>query len=220
MKSLRRFAANDLASNPSYNFRKKRIRIFNVLLANVNKEIIYILDIGGSSDFWNFWEKHLSYDIKITLINLSFDVINKNRGIVGDATNLSFIRDKKFDIILSNSLIEHLYDFDNQMNFAKEIKRIGDFYFIQTPAYLFPLEPHFLFPFFHWFPKKVRIFLHRNFNLGWYKAEPDYMKAKKNVDEIRLLKKKEITKMFPNSKIIVERLFLFPKSYIITNMVK
>lgn len=66
----------------------------------------------------------------------------------GDATNLSQYSDKSFDIVFSNSVIEHLYTKENQISMAKEVNRVGKNYFIQTPNYWFPIEPHWVFPSF------------------------------------------------------------------------
>lgn len=218
MQSLRKYAANNIEKNASYNFRERRIKIFSELLRNFKSSCICVLDIGGESNFWNYWKQHLSKKIDVTLINISHDAINGNKGIVGDATNLDFIKDNQFDLVFSNSLMEHLNTFENQKVFAREIRRIASFYFVQTPAFLFPLETHFLFPFFHWLPKRIRIILHQKFNLGWYNAEADYLKAKKHVDEIRIMKKGELQTIYPEGRIIVEKYFLFPKSYVITNL--
>lgn len=49
---------------------------------------------------------------------------------------------------------------------AREIRRIGKHYFVQTPNCLFPIEPHFLFPGFQWMPSFLKVILIRHYNLG------------------------------------------------------
>ncbi|MBC8844888.1 class I SAM-dependent methyltransferase, partial [Escherichia coli] len=73
------------------------------------------------------------------------------------ATDLSEIDDQQFDIVFSNSVIEHLYTWENQEKMAKEVLRVGKYHFIQTPNYWFPIEPHWVFPFFQFLPKSIRI---------------------------------------------------------------
>jgi hypothetical protein len=218
MKWLRNFAANDKHNNSSYKFRAKRFELFNKLLIKSNFEKTDILDIGGTNYFWDQWKKFLNPNLSITIVNIAKTAIFGYKGILGDANNLSFLKNNTVDILLSNSLIEHLGEFQNQKIFAEEVQRISKYHFIQTPAFLFPLEPHFLFPFFHWLPKFVRIFIHQKLNLGWYNKEENYKTAKTNVEEIRILRKSDLKKMFPKSKIIVEKFIFMPKSYIVTNL--
>ena len=53
-----------------------------------------------------------------------------------------------YDIVHSNSVIEHLYNFENQKKMASEIIRVGQKYIVQTPNKYFFLEPHYLASFF------------------------------------------------------------------------
>ncbi|MCX7610758.1 MAG: class I SAM-dependent methyltransferase [Ignavibacterium sp.] len=175
-----------------------------------------ILDVGGWYHFW----KNMEFDKThhhITILNIE-EIKSENQNIVciiGDGTNMSQFNDKEFDIVFSNSVIEHLFTYENQEKMANEIRRLSNYHFVQTPSFYFPIEPHFLFPFFHWLPKKLRIWLVSNFSLGWYKRTKNKNDASKIVDEIRLLKYSELIKLFPESKIIKERFMGFTKSYIV-----
>ena len=100
MKSLRKFAANDLKKNASYNFREKRINLFDALLKTIKKDKIRILDVGGSSIFWEFWGEKIHLKSDIVLINLNKNEISNHSGIVGEAPNLGFIKRNSFDIII------------------------------------------------------------------------------------------------------------------------
>jgi len=217
MKWLRKYAANDIRNNKSYFFREKRFSFFVDLLEKNNIKNT-ILDIGGTNYFWKQWESFFRENLCIILVNLDKSAIKGYQGIQGNANNLLFIKNKSVDVVLSNSVIEHLGGNEKQEIFAKQVQRIGLYYFIQTPAFLFPLEPHFLFPIFHWLPVKLKIFLHGKFDLGWFEKEPDIKKSEIDVESIRILKKRELRKFFHEGKIITERYLFFPKSYIITNM--
>ena len=71
---------------------------------------------------------------------------------VGDAVDMPGISDGAFDVVFSNSVIEHVETYENQRRMAAEIRRVGRRYFVQTPNRHFPLEPHFLVPGFQLLP--------------------------------------------------------------------
>jgi hypothetical protein len=217
LKFLRKYAANNVAGNTSYRFRQKRMQLLeNFVNEKSAKNEKVLLDLGGTNYFWdNFKDFIKNNNLKLFIVNLELSAIKGYSGFVANVKNLSMIKSKSVDFVLSNSLIEHLGSFEEQAQFAKEVERISFNYFIQTPAFLFPLEPHFLFPFFHWLPKRARVFLITHFALGWFEKFSDRKEAETIINETRILKKKELKTLFPNSKIVTEFFFLFPKSYII-----
>ena len=103
-----------------------------------------ILDVGGTPANW------LLTDVRprVTLLNMprgqerdeaSFTFVS------GDGCQLPF-RDQSFEIVFSNSVIEHVGTPDQQRRFAHEIQRVGRRYWVQTPNRRFPVEPHLLTP--------------------------------------------------------------------------
>lgn len=152
-------------------FRQKRFSFFLTLISSLRSEIpINILDIGGTEKYWES-VNYLNNTVHITLLNLNaVEVRNKNySSIKGDDVDLSAYQDKYFDIVYSNSVIEHLFSKENQRKMAEEVRRVGKYYYVQTPNYYFPIEPHWLFPFFQFLPFPLKIFLNKNFDLGNYK---------------------------------------------------
>ena len=197
--------------------RRKRFTFFKSLIHSI-PDTINILDIGGTLDFWldsGFLADLLKVkDVKITILNIKeYHGNHPNiKTYIGDATNLINFRNGEFDIVFSNSVIEHLFTYENQTLMAEEIKRIGKRYFIQTPNKYFPIEPHFQFPFFQFFPLSLKVIMIRNFQLGWRKRAANKEQAVNTVTEIRLLGQKEIKSLFPNSQIYKEKFFGFTKS--------
>jgi SAM-dependent methyltransferase len=63
--------------------------------------------------------------------------------------------DGEFELAYCSSVIEHVPP-ARRMAFAREIRRVGRGWFVQTPAWSFPLEPHALLPFAHWLPVGLR----------------------------------------------------------------
>ena len=110
-----------------------------------------ILDIGGTNNFWEQRGWAGRADARIVTVNLAAET-RKHENIeprVGDATDLRDYADGSFDVVFSNSVIEHLRTFDAQRAMAREVHRLAARHWIQTPNYWFPIEPHFLTPVWH-----------------------------------------------------------------------
>ena len=133
--------------------RIERMQHFLRVLKPSNVETI--LDIGGYPELW----LQCGYKGEITFLNLESPEIYKNHYpmfenfnyVQGDGCCLDFL-DKSFAIVFSNSVIEHVGIWDNQKKFAREISRVGERYWVQTPNKYFPIEPHFNFPLFQFLP--------------------------------------------------------------------
>ena len=87
-------------------------------------------------------------------------------------------------------------------------------YFIQTPYRYFVLEPHFHFPIWQVLPLWLRTALHRRFNLGYVEAERDYLAARIEIEQIRLLSCREYHELFPDANIRREKIGPLVKSLI------
>ena len=125
-----------------------------------------LLDVGGLPQFWQ--DTH--FGAHITTLNLHAVEVpasmrDRCRAMIGDGTRLPFA-DGEFDLVFSNSVIEHLGSREQQERFAREVRRVGRRYFVQTPAREFPIEPHLLAPFFHWLPGGVQRRVAR-YGTGW-----------------------------------------------------
>ncbi len=135
--------------------------------------------------------------------------------IVGDARDLKEFKENQFDVVFSNSVIEHVGDYNDQLQMANEIRRVGKRYFVQTPNLYFPIEPHFVFPFFQFLPVEVKLWLITHFDLGFYQKITNKQTALDAVTSIKLLNKKEFISLFPNAKIFEEKFFGLTKSFIV-----
>ncbi|MDP2712607.1 MAG: class I SAM-dependent methyltransferase [Solirubrobacteraceae bacterium] len=63
--------------------------------------------------------------------------------------------DGEFELAYCSSVIEHVA-IDDRAAFAAELRRVAHGWYVQTPAFSFPLEPHALLPFAHWLPLALR----------------------------------------------------------------
>ena len=199
-------------------FRNKRFKYFEKLISKLPNPI-NILDVGGTEDFWVNRNYHKKEHIKITLLNLKTITTNHNniRSIIGDATDLSLFKKNHFDVVFSNSVIEHLYNFKNQQKMSQEVQRVGKYHFIQTPNKNFLIEPHFLLPLFQFLPQSLQYSLLTKTKLSRGKKW-DKKFAKEYIEEIRLLSLKEMKFLFPNSQNKNERFLGMKKSYTLHNI--
>lgn len=121
--------------------------------------------------------------------------------------------DSSFDVVYCNSVIEHLGTYDDQGKLAREVRRVGRGYWVQTPAKCFPLEPHYLTPFVHWLPPRLRRRI-LPYTVWARITHPssDYMDGK--AAEIRFLSKRELERLFPDADILRERFLGVTKSWL------
>lgn len=198
-------------------FRRKRFKLFYGLLKT--KTSCRILDIGGFGNSLEIIDTNISDNNEITILNLErVKVFNKKiKFVLGDATDSGLFKEKSFEVVFCNSVIEHIGDDERRKKLAENIRIWGKNFFVQTPNYFFPFEPHFLIPFFHFFPVKFRAYLLNKFNLGSYHKERHLMAALNIVSSVRLLKLEEFRMLFPGAKIIKEKFLFLTKSFIAHN---
>jgi hypothetical protein len=158
----------------------------------------------------------------VTLLNLEGDkaegteiASRKNFDArVGDVTDLSSIDRSDFDLVHSNSVIEHLFNWESQLKMAEQILALGLPFWVQTPNYWFPMEPHFHILGWQWLPRTVRIKRLQKKRCGMNGPIADWDQAASAVDEVRLLKSREMRSLFPHAKIYHERIGPFTKSLV------
>ena len=195
--------------------RRRRLRLLEGLISGLPTPV-RILDVGGSESFWlvSGWLEDQSKNLHITLINVDEEASKTEGaggqliGLVGDACDLSRFSPGDFDIVFSNSVIEHVGNASMRERMAAEIRRLSDIYFVQTPNKYFPIEPHFLFPFFQFLPLAIRCWLLQHMRLGWIARRRDHDVAMKTVAEVDLLGEREFAGLFPDATIKRERLLV------------
>ena len=193
--------------------RRRRFHFFLRLIKDLPRPLT-ILDIGGTEAYWE--QVGLQEDeIRIILLNLEQSTVNNPRifsSIAGNATDLIAWPDQSIDLVFSNSVIEHLFTKENQHQMASEVRRVARSYFIQTPNYYFPIEPHWLFPFFQFLPRSWRIALTRFAAWGHMPKLPDPVQAANLVDEVKMLTPREMKALFPSGSLYYEKWLGMTKS--------
>jgi len=170
--------------------RRKRMRHF-AQWADLTP-VTTVLDVGGTPGVWEL----VPVMPDVTLLNLE-PSDSTLRQVVADGTRLPFA-DNAFDVVFSNSVIEHVPD---HAAFAEEIKRVGRRYFVQTPNKAFPLEPHVMTPLVNYLPKRWQRRLYRNFTLWGWLARPDQSYVDWFVEDTNLLGRREMERLFPGASL-------------------
>jgi hypothetical protein len=195
--------------------RRRRFALLESLLAPLPRPL-RILDVGGTPAFWRGVGFADARDVEIVLLNRERVAVSGPpfASVVGDGRRMPEFGDGAFDVVFSNSVIEHAGDPEDQRRMAREIRRVGRRYFVQTPNRHFPVEPHFVFPLFQFLPVSLRVHLLRRFSLGWVPRMPDAAEARAFVRSIRLLTRDELAALFPDATLHRERIGGLTKSFV------
>jgi SAM-dependent methyltransferase len=155
-----------------------------------------ILDVGcGAAGL-----RALEPDLDITGVDVVERPDYPGPFVRADATERLPFDDGAFDLAYSSSVVEHVAP-ERREAFAREVRRVGKRWWVQTPAYSFPIEPHALLPFAHWLPEAVRRPYWRLGVAGEY-------------EDIALLRRGELAALFPGGEVLAERAGPLAKSWI------
>jgi len=174
-----------------------------------------VLDVGGAAATWQL----LDAPPKLVLINMprAAEAGRAYSLVFADGCRLPFA-DQAFDVVFSNSVIEHVGDSARQQAFAAEIARVGRSYFVQTPNYWFPVEHHLLTPLLHWLPRSWQRFLAPRCNLWQWMERPTEDRRlfylRHYLEDIRLLDAPSMRRLFPGATLRKERFLGLAKSLI------
>ena len=130
--------------------RRRRFRVVNRLIGSIidRKGSCRILDIGGTDYYWKLNSDFLNDNngrIRIVCANVEKSEAPANglcEYVVADATMPDVYASDEFDFIHSNSVIEHVGSWSRIAAMAEQIRTKRAFY-VQTPNFWFPIEPHF-----------------------------------------------------------------------------
>ena len=201
-------------------FRRERAKRIVDLIAETFAErgVCRILDLGGEPDYWRLFEREFleAAKVHITLVNpQAFSVDDPMfEAVTGDACALPQWDDCSFDLVHSNSVVEHVGDWPRMEAFAGEVRRLAPRYYVQTPYFWFPVEPHFSAPFFHWRSEQSRARSLMKRRHGFADRAPDIGQAMRDVQHARLLDKTQFKFLFPDAAHIDERVAGLTKSLI------
>jgi len=180
-----------------------------------------VIDIGGAPGFWQTLDTAVSADI--VMVNVAPQPVPAaHHGAIafesaaGDARDLRRWGDRAFDLVLSNSVIEHVGGWADIERASGEMRRLAAHGWVQTPAFGFPIEPHFALPFIHWLAPPLRAALLPRLPRRGYRhlAIGTVGDARRAVEEINLLTGRELRFLFPEAELLRERVLGLTKSFI------
>lgn len=203
-------------------FRQRRAGLLRNVIQEIGRErgSVSILDVGGRPQFWDSVGLNVlgAANARVTILNLHKSELDGGRDIfrsvTGDACNLQYSHGE-FDLVHSNSVIEHVGNWSNMKAFASEARRVGKSYFIQTPYFWFPIDPHFYaMPMFHWMPEPIKGKMLYTFPLATVGRLSGIDEAFTIVERTQLLDASRMRFLFPDATVRFEKFFGLPKSMI------
>jgi len=197
-------------------FRRRRFRVLSELCAQYSHRPVRILDVGGTPAYWEEMDAAPIGHVQIVLLNISTSPLPPPfLALVGDARALPF-RDKEFDIVYSNAVINLVGGPSDQARMAFEIRRVGRSYAVQSPNRFFPIDWRTLVPCFHWLPAAVQAWCFRHLHVGLYPRVPDEKRARWLATRVRDVSRRELIQWFPEGRIISERVAWLTKSFVVS----
>ncbi len=197
-------------------FRQRRMLEFLKLIAPLREagRPVRIVDLGGTAAYWRALPAlYEAPDVEITILNLDGETRQDANLLIrhGDACAVDY-PDLAFDIVHSNSVIEHVGGWPEMARMAAEARRLAPSYFVQTPNIGFPIEAHYKLPLVHWLPERMRIAALKA--AGRLPRDLGPEEALRVVRRIRLLGAGRLGALFPDARIWRERVGGLTKSLV------
>lgn len=193
-------------------FRVKRVKKLIEIYPNLQE--MSILDVGGKPIIWELLDRECGIRPQRLILLNTEDELNffdNYECIIGDGRNLPYT-DNTFDLVFSNSVIEHVGNEKDQTAFAKECLRVGKNICIQTPNRWFPIETHLVTLFIHWLPQLW--FTKLSFlSFRYLFLLRDRQRFYNIVKGIKLVDRQQLQSFFPQRKIVTEVFLGLPKSF-------
>ena len=174
-----------------------------------------ILDLGGDADYWQF--DLPASGVEIWLLNIEARPPSPDprfHVVQGDARDVNAFGDGSFDFVHSNSLIEHVGRWADMKRVAAEIRRLAPAYYVQTPNFWFPLDPHSNAPIMHWLPQPLQRRMVSSKARGFYAKAASLDQAMQIVEGTTMLDRAQLAELFPDAEILTETVLFLPKSLI------
>jgi hypothetical protein len=173
-----------------------------------------VVDLGGTLEHWAHAPVRPR---RLVLLNFGSQITGEAEGVetvIGDACDPpEDLRGEGFDLVYSNSVLEHVGGPYRRQQFADTVNALAHRHWIQTPYRYFPIEPHWMFPGFQFLPVAGRVQVMKRWPIGQRRSS-DPAKVMQAVLEVELVGATEMRHIFPHSHIHQERFAGITKSMI------
>jgi len=206
---------DESTNTASFGFKMRQARMRRLHEVFPDFEAMRIVDLGGDT---RYWAPMTIRPAHVTIVSIDEHGIRSPEpwmeAVLGDACDLSQFDGQSYDLVFSNSVIEHVGGIRRQQDFANVVRALAPRRWIQTPYRYFPLDPHVKFPFFQSYPLALRAQIVKRWPLSHLKRLEEERTPVAYALEQDLLSMTEMRFLFPESEILRERLVGFTKSLI------
>ncbi|MFD2082578.1 hypothetical protein SAMN05421678_11125 [Actinopolymorpha cephalotaxi] len=173
-----------------------------------------VVDLGGTADSWLRAPVRPAAVHVVNLEEPPADLPPWLRADLADACDLpGRIAATQYDLVVSNSVIEHVGGHHRRRRFAETVSGLADRYWVQTPYRYFPVEPHWLCPGVQFLPVAARARLVRHWPLVHTPLDSDEQ-ALGAVLGVELLSRTEMRTYFPDAELRSEKVAGLAKSLV------
>lgn len=182
--------------------RARRWQTFQRLFPDVSG--YRVVDLGGTPASWLRAPVRPKHVVVVNLAQVDDPGESWLTVEQGDACALpERLFEQPFDLVFSNSLIEHVGGHARRQDLADAVHRLAPRHWVQTPYRYFPIEPHWLFPGMQFLPLRARAFIVRAWPLAHTRATR--AAATRVALSTELVSITEMRHYFPHSEISCER---------------
>jgi hypothetical protein len=205
---MRRVIDPNRAGSLAYRARQRRWSELALRFPDIAS--MTVLDLGGTGAAW---QNSPLRPASVTVVNIEavpdpgLDWVTVVRG---DACE--FTSGERFDLVYSNSLLEHVGGHVNRIRLGEVIRAAAPAYWVQTPYRYFPIEPHWQFPGMQFLPMAARAQVSRRWPLGYIHS--DEGNAVDDCAWVELVGRAEMRRYFPDAELWSERFAGLTKSLV------
>jgi len=164
-----------------------------------------VVDLGGRLGSWTKAPVRPKHVHVVNLEPLPDEVPDWAEVSYGDACALpEEIAGRRYDLVFSNSVIEHVGGHERRLRFAESVHRLAEAHWVQTPYRYFPIEPHWIAPGMQFLPVAARREVARKWPLA-YTPGRTREEALERVLWTELVDKTQMRSLFPGSTIRAEK---------------
>ncbi|MFZ2116226.1 MAG: class I SAM-dependent methyltransferase [Pseudonocardiaceae bacterium] len=109
------------------------------------------LDLGGTPAFWRAVPHRPAAVTTVNLEPSDADELWIDH-VVGDACEFHVVGSPRYDLVVSNSLLEHVGGHEQRRRLAEAVHDSAPAHWVQTPYRYFPIEPRWLAPGWQFLP--------------------------------------------------------------------